>query len=73
PILILGARHDAVTPYAWTQRMSAAFPSAPVVTYEGTQHVTWIAGSDCVREIAERFVIKLRSPAGNVTCPIIRR
>jgi hypothetical protein len=27
PLLILGARHDAITPYAWTQRMSA--PSRP--------------------------------------------
>jgi hypothetical protein len=53
--------------------MSAAFPSAPVVTYEGTEHVTWIAGSDCVRTIADRFVIHLRAPSGNVTCPNIKR
>lgn len=73
PMLILGARHDAVTPYAWTQRMSAAFPLASVVTYEGTEHVTWIAGSDCVREIADRFVIRLRPPAGNITCPSVQK
>jgi pimeloyl-ACP methyl ester carboxylesterase len=71
-MLLLGAMHDAATPYLWTTRMAQAFPAAGVVTYDSTQHVTWNGTSSCVNEVADAFLITLRLPPSDPRCASTR-
>ena len=70
PVLVLGASRDGSTIVQWTARMSRAFPESRTVTYAGGQHVTWgLAGSECVNEIADDYVISGRLPLTDRACP----
>ena len=70
PVLILGSSRDGATIVDWTPRMSRAFPNSRTVTYAGGQHVVWgMAGSQCVNEVADRYVIDLVLPRADIGCP----
>jgi pimeloyl-ACP methyl ester carboxylesterase len=70
PMLLLGATLDAQTAYSWTVDMGRAFRGSRTVTYVGAKHVTFgAAGSSCVDEYALDYLIRLRLPAVNVSCP----
>lgn len=70
PILILGSSRDGSTVVQWTARMSRAFPRSRTVTYAGGQHVTWgYAGSECVNEVANAYVLNLTLPPTDRACP----
>jgi hypothetical protein len=50
--------------------MGRAFRGSRTVTYVGAKHVTFgAAGSSCVDEYALDYLIRLRLPAVNVSCP----
>jgi pimeloyl-ACP methyl ester carboxylesterase len=70
PVLILGSTRDGSTVVQWTARMSRAFPNSRTVTYAGGQHVTWgFAGSSCVNDIANEYVINVTLPVSDRGCP----
>lgn len=69
PVLILGSTRDGSTIVQWTARMSRAFPNSRTVTYAGGQHVVWgIAGSSCVDDVADAYVIDRVLPSADVGC-----
>lgn len=70
PVLVLGASRDGSTVVQWTARMSRAFPRSRTVTYAGGQHVTWgAAGSQCVDQVADTYMLTRTLPAADVGCP----
>lgn len=69
-LLLLGATVDGQTPYVWTTQMGSMFRAARTVTYVGAKHVTFgAAGSRCVDRQGVRYLVDLRLPAVNRTCP----
>ncbi|MEZ5115234.1 MAG: alpha/beta fold hydrolase [Candidatus Nanopelagicales bacterium] len=69
-LLLLGATLDAQTAYVWTTQMGTLFRASRVVTYVGAKHVTFgAAGSACVDRHATRYLLTLRLPSVNVSCP----
>jgi hypothetical protein len=52
-----------------TARMSRAFPRSRTVTYAGGQHVTWaFAGSACVDDVANTYMLTGQLPLADVGC-----
>ncbi len=69
-VLVLGSSRDGSTIVQWTARMSRAFPQSRTVTYAGGQHVTWgFAGSSCVDDVANAYVLDLVLPPTDRACP----
>jgi hypothetical protein len=69
PILLVSARHDPATAYAWAQRVAAALgPAARLLTYEGWGHVAY-GRTDCVTGVIDAYLIEGRTPAAGASCP----
>jgi pimeloyl-ACP methyl ester carboxylesterase len=67
PVLLVNARHDPATPYAWARSVATQLgPRASLLTYEGWGHVAY-GRSDCVDAAVDRYLIELRPAAGG--CP----
>jgi hypothetical protein len=72
PMLIVGSTRDALTPYAWTIDMARTFRNSRVVTYVGGQHTPFLgAGSACVDRYGIDYLIHLKRPRVDVTCPSV--
>ncbi len=69
-LLLVGSTRDAATPYEWTADMATAFRASRVVTYVGAKHVVYGVGlSTCVNRYVSAYLIDLRRPARDVSCP----
>ena len=69
PVLLVNARHDPATPYAWAEHVAAQLgPRASIVTYEGWGHIVY-GRSDCVNAAMDRFLLTARPPAAGTRCP----
>lgn len=70
-ILVLSARHDPVTPYAWAVSVHRQAPrNTALLTYEGWGHVAY-PRSACTRGGVESYLLDLTIPAGGSTCPAV--
>lgn len=66
-ILVLSARHDPVTPYAWAVNIHRQAPrNTTLLTYEGWGHVAY-PRSACTRGGVDNYLLHLTTPAGG--CP----
>jgi pimeloyl-ACP methyl ester carboxylesterase len=69
PVLLVNARHDPATPYAWAQHVAAQLgPKASLLTYEGWGHTVY-GRSDCVGGAVDRYLLTVRPPAAGARCP----
>jgi pimeloyl-ACP methyl ester carboxylesterase len=69
PVLLINARHDPATPYAWARSVAAQLgPRASLVTYEGWGHVVY-GRSDCATSAVDRYLLTVRPPAAGPSCP----
>ena len=69
PVLLINARHDPATPYAWARDVAAQLgPKASLVTYEGWGHTVY-GRSDCVTAAVDRYLLTVRPPAAGASCP----
>ena len=69
PVLISGSTMDGSTVSIWLARMSRAFPASRTVTYSGGQHVIYAsAGSTCVNDVVNRYLLDRVLPAMSVGC-----
>lgn len=68
-ILVLSARHDPTTPYAWAVNIHRQAPrNTALLTYEGWGHVAY-PQSACTRGGVDDYLLDLKVPA--VSCPAI--
>ncbi|MFF4263948.1 alpha/beta hydrolase [Streptomyces virginiae] len=68
PMLLVGTRGDPATPYEWTEETAERLGSAVIVDHKGDGH-TGFAGSPCVREYIDEFLLYGRLPSGTRSCP----
>jgi len=69
PVLLVNARHDPATPYAWARSVAAQLgPPASVLTYRGWGHIVY-GRSDCVGRAVDRYLLTLTRPAADASCP----
>jgi pimeloyl-ACP methyl ester carboxylesterase len=69
PVLLVNARHDPATPYAWAQHVAAQLgPRASLLTYEGWGHTVY-GRSDCIGGTVDRYLLTVRPPAAGASCP----
>lgn len=69
PMLIMGSTHDSLTPYEWATKMARMFLNSRVITYIGSTHTPFLAGSSCVDKYGIDYLINLERPDEDVTCP----
>jgi pimeloyl-ACP methyl ester carboxylesterase len=69
-ILVLSARHDPTTPYAWAVSIHRQAPRhTALLTYEGWGHVSY-PRSSCTRGSVDDYLLTLTIPARS-SCPAI--
>jgi pimeloyl-ACP methyl ester carboxylesterase len=69
PTLVVGARHDPATAYAWAQHVTAQLgPAARLFTYDGWGHIAY-GRSGCVTGTVDAYLITGRTPATGAHCP----
>ena len=71
--VVVNSVADNRTPYLGARALANAFASAPMVVYDGTQHVTYGRISGCVNAPVTRYLLTLRLPARSVACPLAYR
>lgn len=67
PILVVTATGDPSTPPELGQALADQLESGVLVTRDGAGHTSMMR-SDCVREIAERYLIALEAPQPGTVC-----
>jgi pimeloyl-ACP methyl ester carboxylesterase len=71
PVVLIGAKHDPATAYAWAQQVARRFGAGgALITYEGWGHVVYNQ-SPCVASLADRYLITLTPPPAGSSCPAI--
>lgn len=68
-VLMLGATRDSQTPYAWSTEMANLFREGRLVTYVGSQHVTYgVTGSSCINAFGTAYLVEQELPAVDQSC-----
>ncbi|MEQ0561950.1 alpha/beta hydrolase [Amycolatopsis sp. NEAU-NG30] len=70
PLLLLSARHDPATPYAWSQA-AARQSGNTLLTYDGWGHGAYFKKSDCVIKATDDYLITGKLPARGTHCPAV--
>ena len=69
PLLLLNSRHDPATGYNWALDVARQLGRhGALVTYEGAGHGSY-GQSDCMQQIADRYLITLSVPRPGTVCP----
>lgn len=70
PMLVIGSTRDGLTQYAWAGELARNFRNSRVITYVGTQHTPYLgAGSACVDAYGTDYLVNLRRPVVDMSCP----
>ena len=71
PVLLVNARHDPATAYAWAQRVAGQLgPRARLLEYLGWGHVAY-GRSACLNRFVDSYLIDGRTPAAGSECPAV--
>ncbi|WP_250033435.1 alpha/beta hydrolase [Paractinoplanes maris] len=71
PVLLVNARHDPATAYAWAQQVTARLgPAARLLTYDGWGHVAY-GKSPCVAAAVDKYLLTLTPVAAGARCPAV--
>ncbi|MFK8911922.1 alpha/beta hydrolase [Streptomyces sp. YS-3] len=65
--LLIGTRGDPATPYRWAAETARRLGKGVVLTYEGGGHGGY-AASQCVRDVADAFLLDGVLPAAGTSC-----
>ncbi|MFI0419591.1 alpha/beta hydrolase [Spongiactinospora sp. 9N601] len=72
PILVIGTLRDPATPYSWSVALTGHLDNARLLTYDGDGHgVYLLAGSNCVDDAVDRYLIHGELPRENSHCPAV--
>ncbi|MEV6827023.1 alpha/beta hydrolase [Amycolatopsis sp. NPDC051102] len=68
-ILLLNARYDPATPYAWALTIHHQAPAnTTLLTYEGSGHGVY-PRTACTRSAVDRYLLTLEPPRSDASCP----
>ena len=68
PILVVGTRFDPATPYPWAVALSQQLPTSTLLSYEGDGHTAYGAGSGCVDQAIDAYLLSGTPPAAGTVC-----
>lgn len=68
PIVVIGTTGDPATPFAWAEALADQLDSGTLITYEGEGHTAYQAGSDCVDDAVEAYLVDGTVPDDDLTC-----
>ena len=69
PILLVNARHDPATAYAWAQDVAAQLgPAATLLTYDGWGHIAY-GRTPCVIDAVDAYLSDVTPPPAGTSCP----
>ncbi|MEY3734884.1 MAG: hypothetical protein RL347_2243, partial [Actinomycetota bacterium] len=69
--VVVNSVADNATPYLGARELANAFASAPMVVYDGTQHVSYGRTSACVEAPVTRYLLTLQLPPRSTACPLV--
>lgn len=67
-ILVLGARHDPATPFAWAEGLAKQLDKSVLVSVRGAHHTSFDSGNKCVDELVVRYLVRLEVPQDDTRC-----
>ncbi|TDD70179.1 alpha/beta hydrolase [Jiangella aurantiaca] len=68
PILVVGTTGDPATPYEWAQSLSEQLSSGVLLTYDSTVHTAYLAGSSCIDDAVDAYLLAGTVPDEGSTC-----
>jgi pimeloyl-ACP methyl ester carboxylesterase len=68
PVLVIGTTGDPATPHHWAVALSKQLESAVLLSREGEGHTAYRAGSNCIDEIVNAYLVSLTLPPDGTTC-----
>jgi pimeloyl-ACP methyl ester carboxylesterase len=68
PILIVSTTRDPATPHAWGQLLAAELENGHLLTFDGAAHTAYQAGSGCVDDAVEDYLLRGVLPAEGTVC-----
>ncbi len=68
PILVVGTTGDPATPYEWAQALAEQLSSGALLTYDSTVHTAYLAGSDCIDDAVDAYLLAGTVPDDGATC-----
>lgn len=68
PILVVGTVDDPATPYEWAQGLASQLSSGRLLTWNGHQHTAYNAGSDCIDQAVEAYLLAGTLPPEGKRC-----
>ncbi|WP_127504344.1 alpha/beta hydrolase [Actinoplanes solisilvae] len=71
PVLLVNARHDPATSYAWARNVATRLgPAASLLTYDGWGHVAY-GKSSCVSGLVDKYLLNPAPLPANTACPAV--
>ncbi len=71
--VVINAVADNATPYLGARELANAFARAPMVVYDGTQHVAYGRISACIDRPVTKYLVSLTLPPRSTVCPLAWR
>lgn len=68
PIVVVGTTRDPATPYDWSVSMAEILESGVLLSRDGDGHAAWGAGSACIDEAIEGFLLSGEPPEDGLMC-----
>lgn len=68
PILVVGTTGDPATPYEWAEALATQLSSGVLLTYESAVHTAYIAGSECIDDAVDAYLLAGTVPAEGTRC-----
>lgn len=68
PILVVGTTYDPATPYSWALALHEQLPTSSLLTYVGDGHTAYGAGSTCIDQLIDNFLITGVAPTSGKIC-----
>lgn len=69
PILVIGNKHDPVTPIEDTEYLAEMLVGSRLVTVDATGHGAYAMGNACVNEVVEDYLARSLAPRDGTECP----
>lgn len=68
PILVIGTTNDPATPYEWAESLAGQLSSGVLLTYEAAVHTAYLAGSTCIDEAVDAYLLEGTVPKPGTRC-----
>jgi hypothetical protein len=68
PILVVGTTGDPATPYEWAESLAGQLSSGVLLTYDSTVHTAYLAGSDCIDDAVDAYLLAGTVPDDGTSC-----